>query len=53
MLNGYYITEHKLWFDYWLHPLFIRTEKLDAIYFEQILTKAVELSPDITKHIYE
>jgi len=53
MLNHYTITENKLWFDYWLHPLFKKTDKLDIKYFEQIITKAVELNPDVSKHIYE
>lgn len=53
MLNHYTLIESKLWFDYWLHPLFNKTDKLEIKHFEQIITKAVELTPDISKHIYE
>lgn len=53
MLNHYSIMDFQLWFDYWLHPLFRNTDKLDLKHFEQIITKAVELSPDVSKHIYE
>ncbi|KAE9528149.1 hypothetical protein AGLY_012571 [Aphis glycines] len=53
MLNHYTITESKLWFEYWLHPLFKKTDKLDIKYFEQIITKAVELTPNVSKYIYD
>lgn len=53
MLNHYLSTDCKLWFDYWLRPLFRNTDKLDVKYFEQIITKAVELTPDVSKYIYE
>lgn len=53
MLNHYTIIGSKLWFDYWLHPLFNKTDKLDIKHFEQIITKAVEITPDVSKHIHE
>lgn len=54
MLNYHSVAESKLlWFDYWLCPLFRNTDKLDVKYFEQIITKAVELDPDVLKHVHE
>ncbi|VVC29565.1 Armadillo-type fold,Domain of unknown function DUF2428, death-receptor-like,Armadillo-like helical [Cinara cedri] len=53
MLNHYTTTECKLWFDYWLYPLFKNTAKLDVKHFEQIMAKAVELSPDVSKYLYD
>lgn len=53
MTNHYNITESDQWFGYWLHPLFQNAEKLDAKNFEQIITKAIELSPGVSKHILE
>jgi len=53
MINHYTINESKLWFDYWLHPLFKSTDKLDVKRFEHIITKAVELTPDVSKHIFK
>lgn len=53
MLNHYKITESRFWFEYWLHPLFKKADKLDIKHFEQIITKAVELTPDASKFIYK
>lgn len=53
MLNHYSITDCKLWFDYWLHPLFKNTDELDVKHFEQIIIKAIELTPYVSQHIYE
>lgn len=53
MLNHFSTTDCKVWFDFWLCPLFGNSNKLDIKHFEQILTKAVELSPNIIKHIQE
>lgn len=53
MLDHFKLTESKLWFNYWLLPLFKNTDIIDIKRFEQIITKAVELTPDVSKHIYE
>lgn len=53
MSDHYKTAESKLWFDYWLLPLFKNAEKIDVKYFEQIITKAVELTSDVSKHIYQ
>lgn len=53
MLDHFKMIESKLWFDYWLLPLFKNPDKIDIKNFEQIITKAVELTPDVSKHIYE
>lgn len=53
MINYHSIAESKLWFDYWLRPLFRNTDKLDVKHFERIITKAVELDPDVLKHVHE
>lgn len=53
MLNHYSTTDCKLWFNYWLRPLFKNTDELDIKHFEQIITKAVELTSDILNYINE
>lgn len=53
MLNHFSITESKQWFDYWLCPLFKNADLLDVKHFEQIITEAVKLMPDILNKIHE
>lgn len=53
MSHHYSITDNKLWFDYWLYPLFKNTNLVDMKNFEQIITEAVKLTPDVSKYIYE
>lgn len=53
MLNHFSTTEFKLWFDYWLCPLFKSADTLDIKHFEEIVISAVELTPDITNLIHE
>lgn len=53
MSNHYSIIDNKLWFDYWLCPLFKNTNLVDMKNFEHIITEAVKLTPDVSKYIYE
>lgn len=53
MVNNYTITECKLWFNYWLCPLLRNTDYLDVKHLEQIITKAVEITPDVSVYINE
>lgn len=51
MLNHYSLDKSKQWFEYWLCPLFKNPDILDVKHFEQIISKAIELNPDVSKHI--
>lgn len=53
MVNHYSFTECKLWFNYWLLPLFKNTDHLDIKHLERIITKAVEITPDVIEYINE
>lgn len=51
MVNHFNITDSKIWFDYWLRPLFKNTDKVNRNHFEKIITKAVSLTPAISTYI--
>lgn len=53
MVNHYKITDCKIWFDYWLRPLFKNTDKVNTKHFEKIITQAVSLTPAISNYINE
>lgn len=51
MVNHFKIADCKIWFDYWMLPLFKNADTVNTKHFEKIITHAISLTPAISNYL--